>query len=164
MTKHISKIEQNFIRKELPEVSNILLRKDKETYSKMIVSVFERFMTPEEFEIYDDIDDKTLNERRRKFELSVIKMYENTTCYLWKFKRHKRIFFYKPTNLKQVLNKCDIKSQTFMTGIKYEILMPEYSAIYSCEWDWTNIIWYKNEEKIQPLLKIIKDSGLHIIG
>lgn len=164
MAKHISKQEQRLIKQNLPNVDLILTRSDDEgDYQKIIVSVFDHWMTREEFVVYDDVDHDTLMERRRKFENFATKLYNNSRCFLWKYKRHYRVFIYQATSIEQVLNKCDIKNQTHMTANHYAILLPEYAAAYTSEFDWTTIIWFRDEKKIQPLLSMIKESGLHIL-
>tara|TARA_B100000508_G_C11275266_1_gene187732 strand:+ start:60 stop:557 length:498 start_codon:yes stop_codon:yes gene_type:complete len=164
MAKHISNKEQKFIKENLPDVDLILTRSEDEgDYKKIVVSVFDHWMTREEFITYDDVDYETLMDRRKKFEKSIIKLYNSTQCYLWKYKRHYRVFIYKPTSLEQILNKCNVKNQTYKTGTQYDILMPECSAVYTSEGDWTNIIWYMDKKKIQPLIQCVKEAGLHIL-
>lgn len=164
MAKHISKQEQRILKQNLPNVDLILTRSDDEgDYQKIIVSVFDHWMTREEFVDYDDVDYDTLMERRRKFENFITKLYNNTRCYLWKHKRHNRVFIYQATSIEQVLNKCDIKNQTHMSANHYAILLPEHAAVYTSEFDWTTILWFRDEKKIQPLLNLIKESGLHVL-
>lgn len=160
---HITKKELKIVKEKLPNLQEFIINKEANGYQVLYVSVFEKWMTREEYEIYDDIDREALHKRRNAFEDSVEKIYNLTPCYLWKYKRHKRFFIYRATSLRQILNKCDIKNQTFSTAVRYEILMPELNAIYSREFDWTNIIWYKEASKIQNLIKLIKDSGLYIL-
>jgi hypothetical protein len=161
----LNRKEYKHVRKNLPQLDLILNRDDNEgEYKKIIVSVFKRFMTREEFEVYNDFDFETLMARREKFETSITLLFNRTDCYLWRYRRTFKPYIFKPKSLKSFLNKCDIKNQTFRTGDHYDIIMPEFQAIYTREFDWTNIVWYRDESKIMDILKIIKESGLYVIN
>jgi len=83
--------------------------------------------------------------------------------YVPKYKSRNRIFIKKPQNYKDVLRKCDFDNLWSERGRKYSFILPELSAIYSEEWDWTNIIWYREKEKIEPILEIAKKAGLFVL-
>lgn len=42
-------------------------------------------------------------------------------------------------------------------------IVPQYSAIYNEEWDWTNLLWYKDENQIKPILDIANKVGLFVL-
>jgi len=83
--------------------------------------------------------------------------------YLKKYKRRDRLFFYNVESLSHLLKHCDIKNQSAWTGQRYDLILPEYSAIYSEDFDWGNAIFYLDKKKVEPLSKIIENAGMHIL-
>jgi len=163
MAKQITKEELRHINNSLPNVLEVI-KGEGGTYNKLIISVFERWMTKEEYENYDDVDLETLKDRRIKYSTAINEIHKLTQTYIWKQKRHSRVVFLRPNNLDQLMSFCKIKTQTFATGRTYDILLPEYSSVFSQEDDWSNILWYKEKNKIEPILEIIKNSGLYVIS
>jgi len=159
---NLTKLQLNNIKVNLPNAKDLLHGEDTD-YNMLFVSVFDHWLSEKEC---DQIYEKTsheLTERRNKFEGLIKDLYSLTDTYIWRFKRHYRVFVYKPNTLKHLLLNCDIKNQTWQTGKRYDVLLPKLEAIYSEEWDWTNIIWYRKKEKIAPLIDIVKKSGLYIL-
>lgn len=157
------------IRKQLPNYRRLLIEDeqllDSGEYKLVFVSVFDHWLSPSEAQQLIDVDNnKTeLLTRRMKFESLIRQLSENTQLYVWKFKRHRRIFIQKPQSIEDILRRCQFESLSSMRGKQYSILLPEYSAVMHEEWDWTNAIWYKNKEMITPLLDLAKSNGLHIL-
>ncbi|MCL9804900.1 hypothetical protein NAT51_05175 [Flavobacterium amniphilum] len=160
MKRKLTKTELREINTGLPHIKKQLYE-NRELYQSICISVFEKPLKEEEcWQIYDT-DKKTIAERRKKLEDVLVDFFNLTDVYLWRHKRHYRILFYKPGSLQNLLRHCDILNQTWESGHRYDILLPEYSAVYSEEWDWTTIIWYRDYEKIKPLLEAVKKSGLY---
>jgi len=150
MNKKPTNGELKKISETLPNVK-YLLKNGKENYNKIFVSVFENWLKPEELDRLYDQDFDVLAKRRFRFEQIICEFYNMTSTYIWRYKRHYRIIFYKPTSLQHLLLKCDIKNQNYWFDHRYDILLPEFSAVYSEGSDWTNIIWYRNLQQIEPL-------------
>jgi hypothetical protein len=162
MTKKLTTKELKEIKAGLPDVKKQLYE-DRQSYNSVCVSVFEKWLTDEECKQIYEKDKTIIDDRRKKLENVIVEFFNLTNVYLWRHKRHFRISFYKPTSLKHLLKVCDIANQTWGSGQRYDILLPEYSAVYGEEWDWTNIIWYKDYEKIKPLLSAVEKSGLYVL-
>jgi len=111
--------------------------------------------------INDDL--KELKSRREKFSKVITELYNSTDTYLWRYKRKFRVFIQKPMTEDDVLGKCDFNNLWSQSGRRYSLILPELSAIYNEEWDWTNILWYTDDEKIKPFLGIADKVGLHIL-
>lgn len=162
MNRKLTTEELRRIRTGLPNAKKQLYD-DRDIYKKICISIFNKWLTEEEcYQIYET-DPEVLKEWRSKFENVIKEFYELTDVYLWRHKRHNRITFYKPSSLENLLKRCNINNQNWWDGHRYDILLPNYSAIYGEEWDWTNIIWHIDSEKIQPLLEIVQKSGLYIL-
>ena len=169
MILNISETELKTIKQSLPDYRKIIEEDESFTdigiYKKLFISVFDHWLTYDEAEKLIFIDDNIneLKNRRDKFEKVVEELYKRTDIYLWKYKRHYRIFLKKPSTYNDLLRKCDFKNLWSQSGRRYSLILPEFSAIYNEEWDWTNIIWYTNEEKIEPIFEIANKVGLHIL-
>lgn len=161
--KKISKNQIIDIKNKLPSLQ-ILIEKEDTDYQMIFVSVFDHWLTQDEFEpdIHTD-DPKEIAERRNKLKNFIIGLFNMTPTFSWKTKRKNRFFLYPLETEKQILNKCEIQNQHGESGQRYDIILPELKAVYSEEWDWTNIIWFRDQEKIQPLIELAKKSGLYIL-
>jgi len=169
MISNISDKELKSIKKRLPDFRKVLEEDESfiETgiYKKIFISVFDHWLTKDEADklIFIDNDKNELNRRREKFERVIDGLYNSTETYIWKYKRNYRIFIKKPLTYTDLLKKCDFNNLWSQSGRRYSLILPEFSAIYNEEWDWTNIIWYSDEMKIKPILEIAEKSGLHIL-
>ncbi len=169
MISNISKIELQGIKKNLPDFKKIIEEDESfienGVYKKIFISVFDHWLTSDEADnqIFIDDDLEKLTSRRDKFKTVVEKLHSQTDLYLWKYKRHYRLHIQKPLTLNDTLRKCDFNNLWSQRGRQYSFILPEFSAIYNEEWDWTNIIWYTEEEKIKPILDIAKNAGLYIL-
>lgn len=169
MNLKISRIELKSIKQALPELTSILKEDEilinSGTYNKIFISVFDHWLTNDETDKFIFIDGKKeeLKSRREKFEIVIKELYTKTDVYTWRYKRNKRVFIQRPQTINDVLRKCDFKNLWSQSGKRYSFILPEFSAIYNEEWDWTNIIWYTDEEKIKPILEIAEKAGLHIL-
>jgi len=169
MISNISKEELKEIKRNLPDYKKIIEQEDSfiesGKYKKIFISVFDHWLTNEEASEMIFVDEKLdeLKARREKFKLVAEELYKITNIYFWKYKRDYRMILKKPMNYKDVLRKCDFDNLWSQSGKRYDFILPEFSAIYSEEWDWTNIIWYTDEEKIIPILNIAEKAGLNIL-
>ena len=128
------------------------------------MSVFDHWLTEDEFQSEIHTEDRTeLKERRDKFKKFTVGLYNLSSIYSWKYKRHNRFYIYPFTSLNQLTEKCKIDDQHGENGRRYDLIIPDFGAVYSEEWDWTNIIWYRDKEKIKPLIELAQESGLHIL-
>jgi len=160
--KKLTKSELKKIKIGLPDIKRQLCC-DGEFYKIVCVSVFDKWLSEEECEQIYTKDNAVIEDWRKRLEKAIVELYNLTDTYLWRNKRHGRITFYKPSSIKHLLKVCDISNQTWRSGQRYDILLPEYSAFYAEEWDWTNLILYKDPEKIKPLLDTLQKAGLHIL-
>jgi len=167
MIKNLKKEQLKNISESLPSLQRLLEEDDfflnKGIYKKTFASIFDHWLKPNEVDQIHTENADEINNRRKKFETVVKEIFNSTEIYLWRYKRHDRFFVYKPTSINEVLNRCDFDNLYSERGKHYSLILPEYSAVFNEEWDWTNIIWYINKEKIKPLIKIIKKAGLHIL-
>ncbi|MEQ8360047.1 MAG: hypothetical protein RH860_11215 [Cytophagales bacterium] len=162
MTK-LSKKEAQNIRVKLPSLLN-LVRKEDSDYQLIFVSVFDHWLTQDEFEPHIHTEEfGELQRRRDSLQKFIVGLFDLVPTFSWRYKRKKRIYLYRFETLNQILKKCDLQNQNSQTGQRYDILIPDLQACYSEEWDWTNCLWFRNEDKIKPLIELAKNSGLYIL-
>ena len=162
MTK-ITKKQTKEIKEKLPSLQQLIEKEDTD-YQMIFVSVFDHWLTQDEFqtEIHTE-NENELRIRRQNLQNFINGLFEITPTYSWKIKRKNRLFIYRFDTLNKIQKKCDIPNQHGETGQRYDIILPEVQAVYSEEWDWTNIIWFRDKKKIEPLIELVKKSGLHIL-
>ena len=169
MNLNISELELKKINQRFPELKKLIEGEDSfiesGIYKKVFISVFDHWLSHEEADnlIYIDEDLEELKSRRQKFKAFIEGVYNQTELYTWRYKRHYRLHIQKPTSLEDIFRQCDFENLWSHSGRRFSFLLPEYSAVYAEEWDWTNIIWYTDKEKIKPLLTEAKKVGLYIL-
>lgn len=169
MYSNISKIEVKKINQKLPDLKKLIEEDDSvidhHIYKKVCISVFDHWLSQDEAAnlIFIDEDLDELKRRRQKFKDFIERIYNQTDLYTWRYKRPFRFHIQKPSSLKDVFRKCDFQNLWSISGRRYSFLLPEYSAVYKEEWDWTNIIWYTDRAKIEPLLIQAENVGLHTL-
>ncbi len=169
MNLNISELELKKIKQHLPNLIK-LIEEDSTfmvegIYKKIFISVFDHWLSREEVgnRIFIDGDLEELKSRREKFKDFIKGVNKQTELYTWRYKRHSRFHIQKPASIKDVLRRCDFENLVSNSGNRYSFLLPEYSAVYTEEWDWTNIIWYTDKVDIEPLLKEVERTGLYIL-
>lgn len=161
--KKITYNQKTDIKKKLPNLQKLMQKEDTD-YQMIFVSVFDHWLTQNEFEPHIHTEDlKEILTRRNNLQNFIMGLFEMTPTYTWKIKRKKRFFIYPLETLEQILNKCNIQSQHGETGQRYDIILPELQAVYSEEWDWTNIIWFRDKKLIQPIIELAEKCGLYIL-
>ena len=161
--KKITKNQISDIKEKLPSLLNLIEKEDTD-YQMIFVSVFDHWLTQDEFEPHIHTEDpKEIAERRNKLQSFIQGLFNLTPTFTWKTKRNNRFFIYPLETENQILNKCEIQNQHGETGQRYDIILPELKAVYSEEWDWTNIIWFRDREKIKHLIELAEKSGLYIL-
>jgi hypothetical protein len=161
--RKITKNQITIIKEKLPSLQKLIEKEDTD-YQIIFVSVFDHWLTQEEFEpeIHTK-DPKEISIRREKLQNFIVGLFNMTPTFTWKTRRNNPFFLYPLETVKQILNKCDIQNQHGEIGQRYDIILPELQAVYCEEWDWTNIIWFRNQEKIQPLIELAEKMGLYIL-
>ena len=161
--KKITKNHIKEINEKLPSLQKVI-EKENTDYKMIFVSVFDHWLTQDEFQpkIHTE-DTEEIKIRRENLQNFIIGLFNVTPTFNWKIKRRNRFFLYPFETIKQILNKCEIQNQHGETGQRYDIILPEFQAVYSEEWDWTNIIWFRDQEKIKPLIELAEKSGLYIL-
>ncbi|MGB1205856.1 MAG: hypothetical protein ACPG5B_09430 [Chitinophagales bacterium] len=150
------------IKKKLPSLQRLIEREDTD-YQILFVSIFDHWLKPDEVGLIHTEDENELKIRRKKLQDFIVGLFEMTPTYTWKYKRKNRFFLYSFTTLNQVLKNCNIQYQHGESGRGYDIILPEFEIVYSEEWDWTNIIWFRNERSVKPLIELAEKSGLYIL-
>jgi hypothetical protein len=170
MTRNISKQELAFIKKAIPNLQKLVESRNEWNpeveYKMLFISVFDHWLNEDDDAgelIHVDSDLKELNRRRDLFKKMINNLFSKTDLYTYKYKRHFRFFIKKPEALSDIHRLCDFKNLWSARGRSYSFIIPEFSAVYQEEFDWTNILFYKDEETISPILEIANNIGLKIL-
>ena len=100
--KKLTNTQTKEIKDRLPFVQNLVEGEDAD-YQMIFVSIFDHWLTQDEFETEINTEDRTeLNIRREKFQNFIDGIYNLTDIYSWKYKRHNRFFVYPFTSLNQL--------------------------------------------------------------
>jgi len=163
MNKKLTRIELKQIKSKIPNLLNLLYLGDDQ-YHEVAISVFDHFLLRNEVsQIFIDDNFEELEIRRNKLESFVKSLFELTKIYLWRYKRHDKIYIYKVSSLKYLQNVCNIQNQVSNTVENYSLIIPEFSCVYDEGSDWTNQLYYKDRVQIKPIIDLVQSSGLHIL-
>ena len=88
------------------------------------------------------------------------KLVSSTKVYTYRFKGKNRdkVAFKEFYDSNLLINYCCNQHSEI-----FQIALPEYECIYTESYDYTNIIYYKNFDKLNQLLKLVTECGLYTI-
>ncbi len=153
----------NQICEVLPSLKE-LVEKDETDYEMIFVSIFDHWLTMDEFESNIHTEDSLiLTERRTKLITFLKELFYLATTFKVNKIDGKKIEFSSFENVDEIVEYCNIEEQNGECGQRYDIIIPEYQAIYSEEWDWTNIIWFRNKSLIKPIIDLVQKNGLYTL-
>lgn len=133
-------------------------------FKKIAISVFDRWLGEKNRYKLNCDGPEERDERNRK----LLSLCEHIFCHTEVYTlRDRKLDFALPV-LKKYTEKAsylrDCAWDCQKTSDKFHFLMlPEFQAIYHEQWDDTNVLWYRDEKKIGPLLEWARISGLYIL-
>ncbi len=154
------------LKKAFPQYKRMLDEDEtihKKYYQRIAICIFDHWLTRDEVGLIFSTDIDEIVSRRKKMESLVVELYNSTEMYLWRYKRHYRPHVYKPHSLSSILKYCDFGNLTENRGGKYSLVLPEYSAVYTESFDWTNRLLFTDRDRISPLIEMVKRVGLYTI-
>ena len=147
---------------EFDGYSAALLGEEHSPFQKVAVSIFADWLGAENLSQLDCHSLEEREERNRKLLDLCAKCYDSTVIYTLHRDPSEPDKLTKVTNRETFLAKCawsgEKTSQDF-----FVLFLPEFGAIYQESWDDTNILWYREENLIGPLLSLVYECGLHIL-
>jgi hypothetical protein len=155
--------EYNLINSNLPDLTSLLYDFESQYYKRAFVCVFDHWLDGEEFyEIFEGSKEEVLS-RKLKFEKLIKYLYANTPIYTARFRRdRKKLLSIKRVKSLELLDKmCRFYLLNEDHGDQFKFLIPEYSLVYTQNFDWTHLIDYHNENKASAFKKLLQKFDLH---
>ena len=162
MGRNLLKPELTLLKQSLPYHRGLLDHDEviiDRHYKHLAICIFDHWLHRDEMDIMFNEDVEVVSSRRQKNENFIEGLLDSTTVWLERYKRE-RPFVYSPIDKDEVRRKCRLDEASADRGQFYCLILPEFGAVYSEDWDWTNSLWYRDSEKIKPLLKLAEDCGL----
>lgn len=107
----ISYLNTQQIRERLPNLQNLVEREETD-YEMIFVSVFDHWLTQNEFQPKIHKKDKIeLKERRKKLRTFIESLFKLTSRYSWKYDKNDFFVLHPFEKISEIINKCDIQNQ-----------------------------------------------------
>ena len=160
---NITDEERLVIKSKLPNLDELLFEGESETYDRGFVSTLEHWIEGENVDELFPIDPIEISNRQNKFKNLINHLYESTPIYTARFRRGRRnnLSFKKIRNSEILNKKCKFQLLNEDYGDVFRFIVPEYSLVYTQNYDWTHLIDYYNKEQCKSFRNIIKNFGLH---
>jgi len=146
---------------ELKKVNEV----DPHSMSRVAVSVFDHWLHDEsEWHLFDCFSGPERKARDEKFLAHWSAIYDYTNVYTvrsrgrWsvKSKLVLKRFLDKPFYMQKSKILMHLSPNQF-------IVLPEFDCIYAASWDDTNVLFFNDRVKAEPILQLAKNVGLHIL-
>jgi len=131
-----------------------------EGFTYLAVSVFKQWLGKDDYHLLENVSDEEDRKRTSKFNPLIEKLIENTKVYTYRFKGKNadRVAFKEFKSREFLKHYCSSTNDEY-----FKIVIPEYECIYLESDDYTNIIYYRDIDKLNEFLGVISTSGLYTI-
>ena len=162
---NLNKNRQVELDKKFPDLFKIYCVEDSPHYKKVAITVFDHWLTREEFE--NDFPDKTERLRRDKSLHDFAKvMSKNTEVLNFKFKgKWERCYpsFRKFSSQAAMDIYLHPAGDNDSSDKFCRLVLPEFSAVYFESWDYTNIFYIQDDKVIPQIKKWANESGVYCL-
>ncbi len=160
---NISENEKMVIRSQLPDLEEILYEGESRFYKRSFVSIFDHWLSREEFNDIFIANPEEIEERRKKFKDLIHHLYSSTPIYITRFRRDRKnsLSINRVKDIETLDKKCKFQLLNEDYGGVFRFLMPEYSLIYTQGFDWTHLIEYSDEEGLKRFKQVVCQFGLY---
>nr|GEU28042.1 hypothetical protein [Tanacetum cinerariifolium] len=158
----VSDVEANLIHQRFPLFEKVLEKESDGGMKKIAISVFDHWLRDEsEWHLMDCFEGPERIIRDRKLEAHWAEIFDLTPAYTIRYRGR------WPDKAKMVLkrytNREGFLSQSRLRMTKRPsqfLILPELECIYAAGWDDTNILYFKNQELVKPVLDLATKVGL----
>lgn len=160
---NITEEERLVINSKLPNLDELLFEGESEDYGRGFVSSLEHWTIGEDVDEIFPIDPMEIKNRQNNFSALINYLYESTPIYTARFRRdRKNNLSVKKIRNAEILNKkCKFHMLNEDYGNVFRFIIPEYSLVYTQNFDWTHLIDYYNKEQCKLFRNLIERFGLH---
>jgi hypothetical protein len=151
---------------ELPEIEKIKEGHSTTDMRRVAVSVFDHWLRDEkEWPLLDCFDGEERRERDRKLLAHWAGVFDLTPAYTVRYRgrwqRKARLVLKQYTSRDGFL--CQSRFDKSKSPSQF-LILPELKCIYVAGWHDTNVLYFNNREKAQPVLDWALQCGLHVLS
>ena len=162
---NLSKSRQVELNAKFPDLFKIYCVDDTPHYKKVAITVFDHWLTREEFQ--NDYPDQKEKLRRDKslHDFSKV-MSESTEILNFKFKgKWERCYpcFRKFSSQEAMEHYLHPASDNDSSDKFCMLVLPEFEAVYCESWDYTNIFYIQDDKAIPTIKKWANESGVYCL-
>jgi len=161
----LDKKDQISLREKFPDLAKLCAVEETEAYTYMAVSVFDRWLGQEDsIKHLSDVSKEEQQKRDSKFNKFAKKLINNTEIMNFTFKGRwgsEMPQFRKFTSdtAKEKYLMCT--SNNVSSSRFYQVVLPEFEAVYFESWDDTNVFYLRNPEHADLIEKWVTECGLY---
>lgn len=146
---------------ELKKVKEV----DPHSMGKVAISVFDHWLRDEsEWHLLDCFSGPERQARDEKFLAHWSAIFDKTKVYTVRYRGR------WPTKSKLILKRF-VKRAFYIQKSRIQmhrspnqfIVLPEFDCIYVASWDDTNVLFFNDKAKAEPILQLAENVGLHIL-
>lgn len=158
----VSDVEANLIHQQFPLLEKVLEKESGGGMQKIAISVFDHWLSDEsEWHLLDCFKGPERIIRDRKLEAHWAEIFDLTPAYTIRYRgrwpNKAKLVLKRYTNREGFLSQSSLR----MTKRPSQFLiLPKLECIYAAGWDDTNILYFKNEELVKPVLDLATKVGL----
>lgn len=147
----------NDVLREYPDVERILSYEIEEpSYARKFVSVFDGWLGEDHYHLLECRDEIERQERNNKLLSHWELIIDRTPVFFLNEKGH----VHQSTDRHAFLAWCQYSDTK--EDFAY-VLLPAIGAYYKEDWEDTNVVWYSDRKKAQPLFDWANECGLHVL-
>lgn len=155
---------QALLRRQFPELQAVL-EHDAHSMGRVALSIFDHWLRDEaEWHLMTCFEGPERTARDRKFLAHWEALFHATEIYTVRYRgrwpRKSQLVFKKYLDKKGFLERCRFDPHRAPTQF---VLLPEYDCIFMASWDDTNVVFFNSRERVEPLISLARDCGLHCL-
>lgn len=124
------------------------------------ITIFDHYLNEDEaINLLDNIDSTERYRRDEVWKEFNKSLTISSPCYYVKWvKSPQRVLFKQPSSIDKLLVAMEPSDNRGLL-----LAFPEFEALYQQYWDDTHLLYFLNQDTVQPLIEIAKKSGLNVL-
>jgi hypothetical protein len=125
----------------------------KEGYEKEYISLFDGWLGKDNLHKLDEVTE----EEWSKFNYLLNEIFNNLKIYSVDVRKNTCVQVENINVITNTYNEAMNKEQTDFT----KLIIPEHNCVLTEDWDYTYILWHKNNGTVEALKPLIENAGLY---
>lgn len=162
---NLSKHRQKELNSNFPELFKIYGAEDSSHYKRIAVSVFDHWLTREEFQNDYPSREEHLQRNEALYNFAKV-MAANTEVLNFKFKgKWDKCYpcFRKFGTQEAMLDYLQPAGDNDSSDKFCKLVLPEFNAVYFESWDYTNVFYIQNDSAISEIKKWASEAGVYCL-